>query len=401
MPDPLSGTDETAHGLRVRLAEELTRDGSLRSPQWREAVLAVPRHVFLPAFFTAEDGPDGITRYTVVHRDTDASRWLQLAYENTTWVTQLDHGATPPNGNPSTGTPTSSSTLPGVVVRMLEDLDVPDSANVLEVGTGTGYSTALLCARLGDRYVTSVEHDAALSAADGERLASLGHHPRLIVGDGAKGSPENGPYDRIIATYSPDHVPAPWLAQARPGAIILASLVGSLDAYGYLKLRVGEGGDGGVAQGRFIDSEVSFMLSRETRRPPIGPLMRAAVRARTDAPGLDTTVHPDTLADPSFLWSAQIALPGTTRLRLTADDVTGQWFLHPDGSWAVLESRPDGTRRAFQGGPRALWSELEAAATAWVSNGRPGLERYGLTVTPETNTVWLDTPDNPIGILGP
>ncbi|WP_030259926.1 MULTISPECIES: hypothetical protein [Streptomyces] len=174
-------------------------------------------------------------------------------------------------------------------------------------------------------------------------------------------------------------------------------MVGSLDAYGYLKLHVS---DHGEAQGRFLDSDVSFMLSRETRRPAIGPLMRAAIRSRQDAAGLDTAVHPDTLDDPSFLWSAQIAMPGTTRLRLAADHTTGQWFLHPDGSWAVLESRTDGTRRAFQGGPHALWSELAAAATTWLANGRPGLERYGLTVSPETNTVWLDDPHNPIGVLG-
>ncbi|WP_371516539.1 methyltransferase [Kitasatospora sp. NBC_01300] len=396
MSDTLDGVEERAHGLRVALVEELERNGSLRTPQWRDAVLAVPRHVFLPTFYTTMDGPDGITRYTAVDRDSDTQKWLRLAYENTTWVTQLDHGTTRPNGEPVAGTPTSSSTLPGVVVRMLEDLDVPDGVNVLEVGTGTGYSTALLCARLGDRYVTSVEHDARLSAVDGERLAAIGYHPHLVVGDGAKGSPGSGPYERIIATYSPSRVPSEWLAQALPGAVIVVSLVGSLDAYGYVKLHVGDS----AAEGRFINSDVSFMLSRETRRPVIGPLMRAALRSRANAAGLDTAIRPGTLDDPAFLWSAQLAMPGTTRLRLAADGVAGRWFLHPDGSWAVLESRSDGTALAFQGGPRALWSEVEAAASTWLSNGRPGLDRYGLTVTPETNTVWLDGPGNTVGALG-
>ncbi|MET9398615.1 methyltransferase [Kitasatospora sp. NPDC002965] len=396
MSDIPDGIEATAHGLRLALAKELEHGGSLRTPEWRDALLAVPRHVFLPSFYAALDGPDGITRYTAVGRDTDPGEWLRLTYRNTTWVTQLDHGATKPGGEPVTGTPTSSSTLPGVVVRMLEDLDVPDGANVLEVGTGTGYSTALLCARLGDRYVTSVEHDAGLSAADGERLASIGHRPRLVVGDGAEGDPINGPYDRIIATYSPGRVPAAWLAQAAPGAVIVVSLVGSLGAYGYVKLHVGQG----EAQGRFIDSDVSFMPSRETERPEIGPLMRAAVRSRDDAAGLAPAVHPDTLDDPAFLWIAQLALPGTTRLRLAADGVTGRWFLGPDGSWAVLESRSDGTARAYQGGPRALWAELTAAASAWLADGRPGLDRYGLTVAPDTNTVWLDNPGNVAGVLG-
>ncbi|MEU6967640.1 methyltransferase [Kitasatospora aureofaciens] len=396
MSDSVAGTEEAARVLRLALADELERDGSLRSPQWRDAVLTVPRHVFLPTFYTTVDGPDGITRYVLVPRDADVQEWLRLAYENTTWVTQLDHGTTQPTGIPAIGTPTSSSTLPSVVVRMLEDLEVPDGVKVLEVGTGTGYSTALLCARLGDRYVTSVEHDATLSAADGKRLASIGYQPNLIVGDGAEGNPDGGPYSRIIATYSPSRVPSAWLAQALPGAVMLVSLVGSLDAYGYVKLHVRDR----EAQGRFLNSDVSFMLSRETRRPAIGPLMRAAVRARDNAAGLDPAIHPDLLDDPAFLWSAQLALPGTTRLHLAADGVAGQWFLHPDGSWAVLERWNDGTTRAFHGGPRALWSELEAVASRWLSNGRPGIERYGLTVTSETNTVWLDDPGNPVGVLG-
>ncbi len=239
MADTLAEIDEKARTLRNRLVRELEEDGSLRSPQWRETVRKVPRHVFLPAFYTSANGPDGITRYTPAGRETDPDKWLALAYQNKTWVTQLDQGATVPGSGPVTGTPTSSSTLPGVVVRMLEDLDVPDNAKVLEVGTGTGYSTALLCARLGDQYVTSVEHDEDLSAADGERLASIGYRPRLVVGDGAQGSPGNAPYSRIIATYSPGHVPAAWLEQAAPGAVILVSVVGSLDAYGYVRLGPG------------------------------------------------------------------------------------------------------------------------------------------------------------------
>lgn len=57
-------------------------------------------------------------------------------------------------------------------------------------------------------------------------------------------------------------------------------------------------------------------------------------------------------------------------------------------------------RARLPGRPARLWSELEAAASTWLSNGRPGLERYGLTVTPETNTVWLDDPGNTVGTLG-
>jgi hypothetical protein len=49
---------------------------------------------------------------------TDPDEWLALVYRNKTWVTQLDHGVPATDGEPLAATPTSSSTLPGVVVRM-------------------------------------------------------------------------------------------------------------------------------------------------------------------------------------------------------------------------------------------------------------------------------------------
>ncbi|AXI79167.1 ATP-grasp peptide maturase system methyltransferase [Peterkaempfera bronchialis] len=384
----------TARALRAQLVAELEQDGSIRTEPWRRAVSDVPRHLFVPAFCTDGPGPDGITRYTPVPQGT--GEWLTLAYRNRTWVTQLDHGATSTTDGPVTGTPTSSSTLPGVVVRMLEDLEVGDDSRVLEVGTGTGYSTALLCARVGPERVASVEFDPGLSRAARDRLESLGYRPRLMVGDGALGAPAHAPFERIIATYSPGRIPAAWLEQSVPGAVILASLAGSLDAYGYVRLDVRTPER---AEGRFIDGRVSFMLSRGTRRPALGPLLRAALDARRHTAAADTAVHPAVLDETGLLWAVQLALPGVTRLTLATNGGTGCWLLHPDGSWAVLESAPGGGVRVCQGGPRALWSTVEAVVSRWLGDGRPGLGRYGLTVTPEANSVWLDTPDRPVGVL--
>ncbi|MDI3386536.1 hypothetical protein QIS99_09970 [Streptomyces sp. B-S-A8] len=357
----------------------------------------VPREVFLPSFFTDAPGPDGITRYTHVSRDNGEQEWLRLVYRNRTWVTQLDHGTTTGEGGEAVlGVPTSSSTLPSVVVGMFEDFDVPEGKRIYEAGSGTGYSTALACVRYGDACVTSTEHDPRLSALVGERLASLGHHPKLLTGDAAQGCPAGAPYGGVIATYSPSAVPAEWVEQTETGGVILVSLGGSLDAYAYVRL-VKTGND--TAEGQFRNGDVSFMRSRELARPDIGPMMRSALARRDAARPVDVGVDPGVLESTALMWTAQIALPGVVRVGLTTGETSGRWFLHPDGSWAVLETSQGDPPCAYEGGPQRLWTRLEEAASRWLADGRPGIERYGLTVTGGENTVWLDTPDRPVGAL--
>ncbi|MFI6488389.1 hypothetical protein [Streptomyces sp. NPDC050564] len=70
----------------------------------------------------------------------------------------------------------------------------------LEIGTGTGHSTALLCHRLGDDLVTSVEVDEGVSTRPRTALGQSRYAPRLGVGDGLAGYKEGAPYVRLVAT---------------------------------------------------------------------------------------------------------------------------------------------------------------------------------------------------------
>lgn len=368
---------------RAALADQLQDVGDIRSDAWRTAFLAVPREVFVPRFYEQGTNADGFSAYRPITPDTvGVDRWLDLVYENTTWVTQLDHGdASWGRSGPQLGTPTSSSTKPGVVVRMLEDLSVDRGMRVLEVGTGTGYSTALLCARLGDGRVTTIEHDAVLSERAGQRLAGLGHRPTLVVGDGADGHRGGAPYDRVVATYSPAHVPAAWIEQVVPGGEILVSVAGGLDTYGYVRLTVGDG----MAEGRIIDGDVSFMPSRAERGPELGPLMRVAREHRLSTDGRASRFEPTLLDDRALRWVCQLFVPGARTLRDWDEKGAQQWFLDPDGSWAVVEGA-----RVYEGGPRPMWARLEAAVDWWERHGRPAIDRFHLRVTADACTYRVD-----------
>src|SRR6266480_511230 len=99
-------------------------------------------------------------------------------------------------------------------------------ARVLEVGTGSGYSAAIL-AEMGAE-VTTVERHASLGAEGVDRLRRAGYDGvRVVVGDGSTGWPDGAPYDAIIVTAAGPSVPKPLLEQLSPEGGRLVMPVGS------------------------------------------------------------------------------------------------------------------------------------------------------------------------------
>jgi protein-L-isoaspartate(D-aspartate) O-methyltransferase len=116
------------------------------------------------------------------------------------------------------------------IVALMTDAARPPrgwrGANVLEIGTGSGYQAAIL-AELGAE-VTSVERHAELSEAAGRRLADAGYEGvRLVVGDGTRGWPAGAPYDAVIVTAAGPSVPKPLLNQLSVDGGRLVMPVGS------------------------------------------------------------------------------------------------------------------------------------------------------------------------------
>jgi methyltransferase of ATP-grasp peptide maturase system len=351
----------------ARMVEAITTSGELRTPLWQQAFRAVPRHHFVPGYYTPDDG--GWREHT-----RDESGWLEAVYDDRTLITALadDHG---PRGVQQI--PVSSSTTPALMAHILEELDIAPGMRVLEIGTGTGYHAAVLCAALGQDNVVSVELRPELVSAAGQRLAELGYHPVLRAADGENGLAEHAPYDRIIATCAVTAIPAAWISQLAPDGVLLTDLKGGLSAGNLIKLsRDG----GGALSGRFLPWWAGFMpIRHEQHIVPVPVPHREASTHRT------TKVSPLLLDEPVFAFLAQLHLPTGTSLRLRDGDSgsLSTVLVAPDGSWCQVAHEPGGQGEhqvAAAGAP--LWPAVEAAAALWDELLRPSWEHLGLTAEP-------------------
>ena len=105
---------------------------------------------------------------------------------------------------------------PYIVAYMTEQLQVRGGLKVLEIGTGSGYQAAVL-AEMGAK-VYSIEIVSELAARAAKDLQSVGYkNVQVRTGDGYRGWPEAAPFDRIIVTAAPDHVPQPLVEQLAVG----------------------------------------------------------------------------------------------------------------------------------------------------------------------------------------
>jgi protein-L-isoaspartate(D-aspartate) O-methyltransferase len=112
---------------------------------------------------------------------------------------------------------------PYVVALMTEALRLRPSDKVLEIGTGSGYQAAVLAELARDVYTVEIRKSLADKAA--ERLKHLGYqNVRVRHGDGYFGWEEHAPFDAIIITASPNHIPPPLIMQLKEGGRLIVPL---------------------------------------------------------------------------------------------------------------------------------------------------------------------------------
>ncbi|WP_017614234.1 methyltransferase domain-containing protein [Nocardiopsis salina] len=378
----------TARERHSALIEAMVADGTLTDPGLIAAFRAVPRHSFIP------DSGASTVRGTALNAAGNPERWLAAVYADNAIITRLDEGGVPRQRGdeatprtPEAEAATSSSSAPTVLARLLGLADLVYGHRALEIGTGTGWNTALLAHRLGDDSVDSVEIDPRVADNARQALSAEGRSPRITVSDGYAGHPEGAPYDRITSTCGVRALPPAWLEQVAEGGIIVCPW-GALEGAGVLA-RFECPGDG-TAQGTFHGG-VGFVPLR--------------VPGPQSPPVHDNGQQPDeyrlTQEDPI---APLMSFPSAFALSVMVPDwrVRRRWIGTGSGVWindganeSWVRVYPYGTSWMIeQGGPRSIWDEFEDALDEWAELGEPGPERFGISVAGDgTHRIRLDSPE--------
>jgi protein-L-isoaspartate(D-aspartate) O-methyltransferase len=173
---PIVSREEEFARLRERMVREQLQARDIKDPRVLAAMLKVPRHEFVPGDFVESSYDDGA---------------LPLRLGQT--ISQ-----------------------PYIVAYMTQVLELRGAEKVLEIGTGSGYQAAILAEIVPEVYTIEIlpqlQEDAIAV------LHKLGYRNiHFRVGDGYLGWPEHAPFDRIIVTAAPEHVPQPLIDQLKEG----------------------------------------------------------------------------------------------------------------------------------------------------------------------------------------
>ncbi|NJP93730.1 methyltransferase domain-containing protein [Nonomuraea sp. FMUSA5-5] len=286
---------------------------------------------------------------------------------------------------------------PAVVTRMLERLEVEPGHRVLEIGTGSGFTAAVLSrlVRPGG-HITSIDIDARLTARAAKLLESDGcRNVRLVTGDGTRWVPDSR-YDRVIAWVAPVRVPDVWVRQAVPGAVLVSPvhLAPLARAMAVVRLRRGPAPDrlaadllmpGGFSEARPEPHDhwpvPSYGVDALTRDAAGRMWWVAAEWLRAHEPAVGMRLLELMITDG---WHTPWPVPGERGADLHAYLMAAR----PEGlttaalgaqGWGAGYSQPDGVALVgpaddlFVAGAPAAAERLHRWAREWRERGRPGM----------------------------
>ena len=325
-----------------RLVEHLRSTGAVHDPAVADAFRAVLRHHFLPGLPLDE-----------VYEDAAIT------------VKTGELGAT-----------ISSSSQPGIMAVMLEQLRLETGLRVLEVGAGTGYNAAVIAWLVRpDGHVMSLDIDEDLCARARAGLASAGTGgAEVVCADGAEGWPSGAPYDRIIVTAGARDLSPAWRDQLREGG----RLVLPLELAGPVQLCVAFVRRGPALAGSELTCCGFLPLRGEMAAAGGQPDLEAAWLSGDGRP----SGHAVPAADLRAGFEAWLALThnDAVRARPLADRAPAFGLRDPHGAALLMVDGEHGRVAVFGEGDSAA-RRLAAAHQAW-SVERPPLERLRVAAYP-------------------
>ncbi|MFI8906135.1 methyltransferase domain-containing protein [Streptomyces albidoflavus] len=320
--------------------------------RWLTPVAETARHRLVPRWWDR----DAEGQWVLRDGSADPDSWLENAYADRSLITSVaglhaDHATL---GDRPHGLPTSSATLPSLVVRMLRHARIGDGLSLLDLGTGAGGLTAYACHRLGEQHVTSLDVDPYLVSAATKRLAAMGHHPRMVTADATEHVP--GAYDRIVCTVAlpPGAGLASVIRALKPGGRIATTLANTT------LIVTGWKNESGEVVGQVERDMAGFMLTRSAGDyPPANADLFHL--ARTGEGDVSKGRYP--VVDVNEAWELrsmlEITTPGVEIGFESSDRMRTTTLIHPDGSWARATAEWTDPPEVHQGGPQRLWQALE------------------------------------------
>ncbi|WP_344838726.1 methyltransferase, FxLD system [Actinocorallia longicatena] len=312
-------TASDSAALRAAMVERLRQRGVLHDPQVEAAMLAVPRHQFLPEVS------------------------IERAYSGESVVTHRDEK----------GAATSSASESAIIATMLEMLQLRPGQHVLEIGAGTGYNAALLSHLVGpEGRVTTVDIDPDVTAEAARHLRESGYTSvEVVTGDGEVGHAATAPFDRIVATAGAWDVPAAWKEQLAPDGLIVVPLrlrgltravalrregeiwrSTGMTECGFMPMR-GAGAGTGVEQQTRLTGDAGVWIRTDEGLHAHPERLGAALAT---SPVVEWTGVVTRTVDDLDLWLS--AQPGFSRLIVSREAVEGGLVdpIYPWGSMAVI-----------------------------------------------------------------
>lgn len=351
------------------LAERVTHPTS----RWHAPVAQTPRHALVPRWW--QRTPDGWTVQTGV---ADEPRWLDTTYSDTSLITSVGplHADYADGDDHPAGLPTSSSTLPSLVVRMFQHARLGDEDTLCDIGTGSGYGAALAARRLGDAQITSVDVDPYLVEAARARLDEMDLHPAILHVDATGDLP--GTFDRIVATVSVRPIPAGWLAALKPGGRLVTTIAGTS------LLVTAEKTEDGGATGRVEWDRAGFMHTRHG--PDYPPRLVELLATAREHDGDEVTTGRYPVVHVTEAWDLasmlDVTTPGIEHEYEETDGRRVALMAHSDGSWARASAHGKEPPTVHQGGPRRLWDILDEIRSYWLTNGELPVRGAKVFITP-------------------